>query len=111
MNELIECMHCHNHFTLAGMHICQHSKAQLCIGCSNMLRAERRANNKAASEARIQEFKANQAFEREAKNKSFADSLNDKTAPKKPRRIKCNRMVEIDHLRLDKEIKDLECEL
>ena len=111
MTELIRCLHCQNHFTLAGMHICQHSKAQLCIGCSTTLRAERRSNAKAASKARIKEFQAVQKLEREAKNKSFADSLNDKTAPKKPRRIKCNRMVEIDHLRLDKEIKDMECEL
>ena len=111
MNELIECLHCREHFELVGMHICQKSKAQLCIGCATELRAERRANEKRRKREDIKERQALQRLEREAKNKSFADSLNDKTATKKTRRIKCNRMVEIDHLRLDKEIKDLECEL
>ena len=76
MTDLIQCLRCKDHFAPEGMHICQHSKAQLCIKCSGILRAERRADEKRKKEEQLRERNICQAQEREAKSKAFADSLS-----------------------------------
>ena len=76
MTNLIQCLHCHNHFAPEGMHVCQKSKPQVCIKCSLILRAERSVIKKRKLTEEIKERNICQAQEREAKNKAFADSLN-----------------------------------
>jgi predicted Fe-S protein YdhL (DUF1289 family) len=97
MSDLIECLHCHDHFAPEGMHICQHSKAQLCIGCSTRIRAENRAKGKVAAKARIAEFQAIQREEREAKNKMFEAVLSIKA----PRKLSKCRMIDVDRVLAD----------
>ena len=92
MTDLIQCLHCHDHFAQEGMHICQHSKAQLCIGCSNRIRAEKRAKGKIAAKARVAEFQANQRAEREARAKIIDEALSHKPL----RKLSKCRMIEVD---------------
>ena len=76
MSDLMQCLSCKDHFAPEGMHICQKSKAQVCIKCSGILRAERRADEKRKKEEQLRERNICQAQEREAKSKAFADSLS-----------------------------------
>ena len=97
MTDLIQCLSCLDHFTPEGMHICQHSKAQLCIGCSNRIRAKKRAKGKISELARIAEFQALQQSERQAKREMLEDGLRYKA----PRKLGKCRMIDVDRVLAD----------
>jgi hypothetical protein len=81
----------------------------VCITCHNITRKERAVANKIKKHEQIEEQQLCQRLERAARNKELDAVFDDKTLPKQAKRLKGNRMIEIDHVleqrKIDRELQ------